>query len=366
MTPTQSTHEAIDTLQLRLYKLTTKSHLRIGAGEGSISLSAADNPVIQALFYQPPAAAADKGAQERVIYLPGSSLHGVIRAWSEKIHRSRAPFLAPDVLRQTVADLDENQRNALLNRVRAEVKDLLGRDPDDAQTYDFWRVHPLVCDPLSLLDQCQRFGAAAEGQVLPAKQEWFEKLHPLGRENPCPVCQVFGYVGQRGRVRVQHAFPGRGVLPLDIITRVAINRISGAADEGKLFDMEAVPPGAVFYFFVVLENLNVAQLATFESGIRALQLQLATLGAHSTVGFGTVEVEPVVTASIGRSLFDQADLPEQVQGVVRGNTYHLRDQAADLAAARYPSFYRALAMVDRQGRPPAFFDGHVTFADGAG
>lgn len=356
-------HEAIDNLQLRLYKLTTRSHLRIGAGEGSISLSAADNPVIQALFYVPPPTSG-AGSQQRVIYLPGSSLHGVIRAWAEKIHRSRAPFLTPEQLETAMNALPENQRTRLKAQAASEIRDYLGSEPTEAELFSNWRVHPTVCDPLSLLDQCQRFGQASEIQEVPSKQEWFDKLHTLhGRKNPCPVCQVFGYVGQRGRVRVHHAFPAKGGLPLDIITRVAINRISGAADEGKLFDVEAIPPGAVFYFYVVLENLTSDQARTFDAGIQALQLQLATLGAHSTVGFGTVEVDLVMAASLKNNLFDRTDLPEQVRQAL--TKLKPRQQAANIDKDRYPSFFSALSMVDDNGEPAALFREFVDFVDGA-
>ncbi len=356
----QATHEAIERLQVRLYKVTTRSHLRIGAGEGSTSLAATDNPVIQALFYTP-AANGKQADEERVIYLPGSSLHGVIRAWGEKIHRSRTPFLDRPTLEAALAGLGDKQAT-WLKAVRGEVGDYLGREltetPEDtALLFQHWRVHPMVCNPLSLLDQCQRFGQAAEGQELPAKQEWLAQLATHGRHNPCPICQVFGYVGQRGRVRMQHAFPAQGGTPLDVITRVAINRISGAADEGKLFDVEAVPPGAVFYFYVVLENLNEAQMRTFDAGIHAVQLQLATLGAHSTVGFGVVEMEQVMRAEVRPALFDQTDLPAKVRAIAEGAR---RCPGAELLDGRYyPSFYRALATMDGAGKTPAIFHGLV-------
>lgn len=361
----QATHEAIERLQVRLYKVTTRSHLRIGAGEGSTSLAATDNPVIQALFYTPPAngKAAD---EERVIYLPGSSLHGVIRAWAEKIHRSRQPFLTREQLETALNQL-QDKRETWLSAARSEVGDYLGRElkatpADDDLLYQHWRVHPIVCNPLSLLDQCQRFGQAAEGQELPAKQEWLAQLAGHGRQNPCPICQVFGYVGQRGRVRLQHAFPAQGGTPLDVITRVAINRISGAADEGKLFDVEAVPPGAVFYFFVVLENLNDAQQRTFDAGMQALQLQLATLGAHSTVGFGVVEMERVLKAEVQPALFERTDLPAQVRALAAVATHC---PGAELLDGRYyPSFYRALATTDASGKPPALFNGLVNITYG--
>lgn len=355
-------HEAIDNLQLRLYKLTTKSHLRIGAGEGSISLSAADNPVIQALFFTPPPPNGSPG-QQRVIYLPGSSLHGVIRAWAEKVHRSMTPFLTREQLEGAMQAMADGQGEQLKEQARNEVNDYLGHKADDDDLFAHWRVHPVVCDPLSPLDQCQRFGQSSEAQATPAKQAWFNTLHERhGRNNPCPICQVFGYVGQRGRVRVHNAFPAEGGLPLDIITRVAINRISGAADEGKLYDVEAIPPGAVFYFYVVLENMNADQVRTFDYGIQALRLQLATLGAHSTVGFGVVEVEQVMAADIRPTLFSQTDLPDRIRQTLP--SLKRRPAAANIDAARYPTFFNALSMVDGSGAPAGIFGDSVTITHG--
>lgn len=343
----EAIHDRIDCFQLRLYKLTTRSHLRIGAGEGSISLAAADNPVIQALFYTPPPNSDGVGATERVIYLPGSSLHGVIRAWSEKVQRTvNGDYLSQQELETALDQLESKypgSRKLMRKKADNEIRDYLGiQKPaddnellDDQTLYEHWRVHSTVCDPLSLSDQCQRFDPD-EGQDDQTKQRW---LDVIDRKVPCPICQVFGYVGQRGRIRVQHAFPAQGEVPLDIITRVAINRISGAADEGKLFDVEAVPPGAEFYFFMVLENMG-ERYPTVDSGIRALQLQLATLGAHSTVGFGTVDLEEVVRADLKTGLFTQSDLTARIKRLAAAQPL---PAASTMDSRRYPTFYRALA-----------------------
>lgn len=354
----EAVHDIIDCFQLRLYKLTTRSHLRIGAGEGSLSLAAADNPVIQALFYTPPPSGDNIGETERVIYLPGSSLHGVIRAWSEKVQRSvTGGYLTVAALEAALGKLDDATRQRVKDLAWGEVCAYLGLPDDTAlneeMLHEQWRVHSHVCDPLSLSDQCQHFDQS-EGQNNQVKQAW---LKAIGRQTPCPICQVFGYVGQRGRVRVQHAFPAKGGVPLDIITRVAINRISGAADEGKLFDVEAVPPGAEFYFFIVLENM-AGRYAIVDSGIRALQLQLATLGAHSTVGFGTVDLDEVMRANLKAELFMQPDLPARLKQLADGNP--LLPQARTMDARRYPMFYRALAT---QGAKDAL-TGLVEFPEG--
>ena len=352
-------------LQLRLYRLTTKSHLRIGAGEGSMSLSAADNAVIQALFYLPPTESQERATRAGYLFARFESARRDPGLGGEDPPQPSAVSDGRGSSSNAVARLGNIAGRRWAGCAR-KCKDCVGRAPTAEETAAYWRVHPTVCDPLSLTRPVpalradgRRPGAAGQGRVV--------RGCTRGRANPCPVCQVFGYVGQRGRVRVQHAFPAQGKLPLDIITRVAINRISGAADEGKLFDMEAVPPGAMFYFFVVLENMNDAQVRTFESGVRALQLQLATLGAHSTVGFGTVEVRAGGHGDYRNSLFDAG----------RSARARCRPSCRPAATGCVPAppiwtpsairrFYRALAMADTRAVRRAIFDGHVTIQAGAG
>ena len=149
-----------------------------------------------------------------------------------------------------------------------------------------------------------------------------------------------------------HAFPTNEELPVDIITRVAINRLTGAADEGKLFDLEAIPPGVNFYFFVILENLSDEQKKSFDTGVRALNLQLASLGAHSTVGFGMVEVHEVYATEIKPEIFNLAPPVEDTINAILGEEsgYELRES---LDREKYPRFFLALSSW-KDGEPPDF------------
>lgn len=136
---------------------------------------------------------------------------------------------------------------------------------------------------------------------------------------------------------------------------MAINRLTGAAEEGKLFDMEAIPPGVDFYFFTVLENLSQEEKADFDMGIRALSLQLAAVGAHSTIGFGMVEVERQFAAHIDKSVF-QKPVEELVEAVLEQSK-----PSVPLDENRYPRFFRALAS-QHEGKHPDF-DGTVTYTE---
>jgi CRISPR/Cas system CSM-associated protein Csm3 (group 7 of RAMP superfamily) len=332
-------------LEVRSYTLTTRSHLRVGAGEGSADV-AVENPIIRALVYS------SDGNEDRVPYLPGSSLHGVVRAWVEKALRSGQAPLDAAALQAHMAVLQESDQKELLENVDREIADFLDKASlEEQERYAHWHVYtdPHVCNPLSDVDKCERI---IQREVNPRrwKLAWWEEI---GRELPCDVCSIFGYMGQRGRVKFTHAWPTVETVPLDIITRVAINRLTGAADEGKLFDLEAIPPGVTFHFFTVLENLTDEQKAHFDMGVRALNLQLAALGAHSTVGFGMVDLERDFTAKVKRTVFDISEtawadlIAEQESG----------EASADLT--RWPAFFRALIRAHAANRN-TLLDGKIT------
>jgi CRISPR/Cas system CSM-associated protein Csm3 (group 7 of RAMP superfamily) len=199
---------------------------------------------------------------------------------------------------------------------------------------------------LSDLDKCERI-AERESQPRQWKKRWWEAID---RQLPCTICSIFGYMGQRGRVKFTHGWPSTEEVPIDVITRVAINRLTGAADEGKLFDLEAIPPGVAFHFFTVLENMEPEQKADFDKGIRALNLQLASVGAHGTVGFGMVDVERVFTAGIEPAVFDR-----DVEGELLANGGTV--PGVDLE--KVPAFFRALVVAHSEQKG-SLLDGLIT------
>jgi CRISPR-associated protein Csm3 len=334
----------LDNLEVRLYQLVTKSHLRIGAGEGTADISAAENPIIRALIHT------DEG-EKRVPYLPGSSLHGVIRSWVEKALRSRDVPIS----REKRAELLANQ-SELKDALRQEIGSFLGKEqPTDEEMLDHWQIHQRVCNPLLQVDQCERITLRDENRFW--KQAYWSEI---GRPMPCDVCDIFGYSGQRGRVKISHAFPAYPLgdqMPVDVITRVAINRLTGAADEGKLFDLEAIPPGVTFYYFVIMENLTGTQKENFDKGIRAMSLQLASIGAHGTIGFGMVDVTRIYSAQISPAIFDEP-LEDQLPSMLNSELYKIQNLKLD--PGKYPDFFLALTGAWTQGTH-APFNGNITF-----
>ena len=328
-------------LEVRLYKLTTKSHLRVGAGEGATEIAAVELPLIRALVIE-------GDGEKRIPYLPASSLHGVTRSWVEKVIRSQGTHI-PRTELETKEGFEEAKEQA-----KKDFKSFLGQELTDDELFEHWQVYEKVCDPMLDCDRCETITDEAKRW----KRDWMEAVRG---GPPCTVCAIFGYPGQRGKVRMTHAFPTHEELPVDIITRVAINRLTGAADEGKLFDLEAIPPGVTFYFFVTLENLDDdEEKKLFDKGIRAFNLQLAALGAHSTVGFGMVEVEEVYAAKVEPGIFNLNPPVEEIIADIlkEGSGYGVRE---DLDEEKYPQFFRALSSWKKESHELPGFEGQVTY-----
>lgn len=328
--------ERLEHMDILLYKLTTKSHLAIGAGE-TAELAPVDKPVIRAMIYQ--------GEKDEFIpYIPASSIHGVVRSWVEKVLRSQSqPLPVKDKFKAFKKNEDGDEKKDYANQLWNRVKHDLGIDSKIEETpelidkiWNEWRLYKDVCNIFWEHDRCQPRDDKPEAKAIAA---W---LKHIGRGDKCPVCRLFGHTGQRGRVRFSHAFPGDSSFRLDIITRVAINRHTGAADDGKLFDMEAVPPNVAFHFFVMLENMTAAEINTVRYGFRAMELQLATLGAHSTVGFGMVELENPLHVILKPEIFSKDPALFQFDKTKMPTNY---------APARYPDFFNFLAGLTKAPLP---------------
>jgi CRISPR type III-B/RAMP module RAMP protein Cmr6 len=334
--------ERLEHLHVYLYRIITRSHLTVGAGE-TADLAPVDKPIIRAMIYHE-----DESKRERIPYIPASSLHGVVRAWVEKALRS---LEEPIEIRKKFEEFKIANPTAAENISKKAAKDLglKIKDGGDATTNDEfwaqWRLYPNVCNIFWDHDRCQEPGDSEEGKIIAA---WHKHI---GRTGKCDVCRLFGHTGQRGRVRFTHAFPPTSKIPIDIITRVAINRYTGAADEGKLFDLEAVPPGVPFHFYVVIENAikgkdgKEVEEQLLNYGFKAMQLQLATLGAHGTVGFGMVEPELLLKVKINPSIFK-----------IEQKDFSFLDAAplpADYDQSRFPKFFNRISkLVNPEIQPP--------------
>lgn len=143
----------------------------------------------------------DENGQE-VDCIPGSSIKGVFRERAEKILRTLGGWACP------VVDKEESCNNAIKNRI-------------------------------------------AQKQLEKGQITW-EDRKTIIEENSCPVCQLFGNSYMAGRLRFNDAFfeTGQQKKQQD---HVAIDRFTGGAAGGKLFNEEPVVSGKT-EFHMTLDN----------------------------------------------------------------------------------------------------------------
>ena len=325
------------TRRVATYKITirAKSELLVGGG----SLEQATTP------FDIPAAKMPWG-DSFIPYIPGSTVKGFLRAAVEEYLRARAReenLSAPlaEVLKNIEGEMidDELVEKVVVKLLQQfvssdvvsthEIRNASGRTlyektveayrnakVDVGRLLEEIHVTPYAC--AAVVE-----GLACELPIRPYKLAYLRAMYNAIRQRndldhlpyPCPVCLTFGAAGYSSNVVVTSAYP-RGELGKDyfILTRrhVAIDRYTGAAAEGKLFEVEYVTAGTTFIGYLVvlggsqqpaieyprLGELLKTQTATAQQNyipellIAYLQgnMKSATLGRRKSAGMGEVEV----------------------------------------------------------------------------
>jgi len=315
-------HESIRSLYIGVFKLETVSHVRIGTGENVRLPTPIDNAQARILTFD---LTTGGSKQEYLIYIPASSIHGVLRSAVEEFLRTH---LTSKKLGEIKKDQGDQELIKWLDRQTSPLKDIY------LDSMDEFPVYGGVCYPTLEFDACQlpiredkkrtyfqKIGRVAKTTTVKDDQKTEKEIPYL-----CYACQIFGATGFRGRVRILNAYPSKSFneeLVLDIISRNAIDRVTGAAAENRLFDLEAIPPGSVFYFAMIVENAyetvkylkdtqsdqefgkgikdaiksendDVTYMDIIKIGMDMLSSGIVGIGAHNTVGFGYVEISPVI------------------------------------------------------------------------
>ncbi len=109
----------------------------------------------------------------------------------------------------------------------------------------------------------------------------------------CPACRMFGSLSLKSRVEFKDAFPKDGT-ELKTTTRhnVGINRVTGAAMKGALFEPEVLEEG-VFAVSFVIKNYFLWQLKTLILVIQDINEGLVTFGGVTSRGFGRMSASNV-------------------------------------------------------------------------
>ncbi len=223
-------------------RIETVTPLRIGAGATGLDPVLADLTCVRTVH----------GRVGRTVYVPGSSLKGVVRSAAEASVRGRA--------------LRRGERD---------------------------RVNG-ACDPLDHKHSCGgKYAKESESTTIYAGH--------------CAACRTFGSTAIKGRASIRDLFPFREdsdentarANAVEVRNGVAINRISGAVQHGP-FDTEVVPPGVSFYGEVALENYQTWQLGLIAAAFDELNEGFAQLGSAKSRGLGAVRV------SVERVVHDQS------------------------------------------------------------
>lgn len=105
----------------------------------------------------------------------------------------------------------------------------------------------------------------------------------------CPACKLFGSTEIASRIYIADAYPiGECVIGERI--GVGINRITGAAQKGALYDFEVVEDGS-FQVDITLKNYELYQMALLVYVLKDLDEGYVSLGAATTRGNGRMEVQ---------------------------------------------------------------------------
>ncbi|MGQ9654825.1 MAG: RAMP superfamily CRISPR-associated protein [Thermodesulfobacteriota bacterium] len=104
----------------------------------------------------------------------------------------------------------------------------------------------------------------------------------------CGACRIFGHTRLKGRVSFTDLFPVDGI-KMEVRYGVAISRLSHAVAHGP-FEMEVAVSGT-FEGHLVLENFEVWQLGLVALALESMNQGLVKVGFGKNRGFGEVAVQ---------------------------------------------------------------------------
>lgn len=166
---------------------------------------------------------------ESVVFIPGSSIKGVIRTQCEKIFNILAE-------KQIVCDICNKNKKSKCNSIN--------EDWNGEKTYNAL----------------------------------------------CPACKMFGSMSLGGRIKFKDAYPINNEFKIGYRNCVKINRITGAAQGRGLYDFEVVEDGK-FQVTITGDNYELYQLKILLWALDDINEGYVTFGSSSTRGNGKMLVE---------------------------------------------------------------------------
>lgn len=106
----------------------------------------------------------------------------------------------------------------------------------------------------------------------------------------CPACRLFGNMKLKGRIQFKDAYPIEGSVKMGTRYNVGIDRVSGSAKGGALFEPEVLEQGT-FEVEILLRNVFKWQIKTVLSIIEDINKGFVVFGGVTTRGFGKMEAD---------------------------------------------------------------------------
>lgn len=173
-----------------------------------------------------------------VVYIPGSSLRGVLRSHAEKLVRS--------------VNLDE------------------------------------ACDPFLRANDENEYGLKPACLRGKDKSEGKEKIDGVrAYRESCYICRIFGNMEVAGRLKINDFYPLNGNPTTEVRYGVAIDRVTGSVAHGP-FDMEVVTDGE-FSGTITLRNFTLGQLGLVGAALCDMADGFVRLGYGKARGLGQVD-----------------------------------------------------------------------------
>lgn len=112
-------------------------------------------------------------------------------------------------------------------------------------------------------------------------------------KNVCVICAIFGSQSVASHVLLADAYPE--IFKMNIKPGVAINRVTGAAQRGALYNIETISPGSRFNFEMIIENIDLSRNSPESEYIRFLLNELIEghikIGGKTSAGMGSIKLE---------------------------------------------------------------------------
>lgn len=194
------------------------------------------------------------------VYLPGSSLKGVIRSHLEKVCRTLKPGLTCNPFLRVI-----NAATATNGKLRCAHFD------------------DVACG--------DKFEVREKGKVKIDDKQWRRPKEELSNAqvyyDSCPICRLFGSTSFIGRFSVGDAYlttTGR----TETRDGVGIDRLTGGAAYGPKFELEAVSAGVTFESAILLRNFECWQVGLLMVIADDMRDGLVRIGSGRSRGLGEV------------------------------------------------------------------------------